>query len=331
VSDVNPFPLVSVIVPVRNEESSIRRVIEQLLVQDQPPHEIILADGGSTDTTKEIIRTFIAAEYAVRLIEDANAYPGRARNLAMAAAKTEWVAMTDAGTVIGQEWLENLVCATKSHPEAVVVFGSYQPILDTYFRECLALAFVPPAKLVDGLAYRGPTTASMMIRRETWESLGRFPEHLRACEDLQFFARIEEANLPTAIAPGAVVSWNIPSGLGATFHRFRLYSRHTLVAGMGRSWQLAVARMYAGAAVLIALAVLHHPAWLFLLAIIGIVRVHRTIRRNRPWLTLRHRVGPGTYAMVGFLLMWIDFAAFIGSLEYIFRSSQRLPPKPKAS
>src|SRR5437870_4525817 len=69
---------VSVIVPVRNEESSIRGVLDALLTQTLPAHEVIIADAGSVDGTKDIVREFIRAGHPVRLVEDADAFPGRA-------------------------------------------------------------------------------------------------------------------------------------------------------------------------------------------------------------------------------------------------------------
>jgi glycosyltransferase involved in cell wall biosynthesis len=329
VTDESPRLNVSIIVPVRNEEASIRTVIDQLLRQECPPLQIILADGGSTDGTRSIIREYIHRGEPLLLVEDHDAYPGRARNLAIAQAKTEWVAMTDAGTVIPPGWLAGLVRVAADHPDLAAVFGSYEPILASFFQECLALAFVPPATTVDGRPYRGPTTASLLIRRDVWESLGRFPEHLRACEDLVFFERLAASSRPVALAPLACVRWNIPRDFAATFRRFRLYSRHTLRAGMGRSWQLAVGRMYLGGAALVALALFHHGAWLAPLLLAVGWRIHRSIRTRRPWLNLTRPVGPGTYLLVGVLLLWIDLAAFVGCLDYLFGIGRR--PRAAAS
>lgn len=317
---------VTVIVPVRNEEASIRRVLDQLLQQDLAPREIILADGGSTDGTKGIIREYIRAGHPVLLVEDADAYPGRARNLAIGQATTDWVAMTDAGTAVPPDWLCGLVRRARERDGVGVVFGSYEPILNSFFEECLAIAFVPPATPTEGRPYRGPSTASMMIRRDVWESLGRFPEHLRACEDLQFFERLRAAKVDAVLAPEASVGWNIPSGFRAAFRRFRLYSRHTLAAGMGGSWQLALARMYLATGGLTALGVFLHWAWFVPLVLAGGARVHRSVRR-RPWLPLRHRVGPHTYLMVAALTLWLDLAAFVGCADYAIRS--RVRPKPR--
>jgi glycosyltransferase involved in cell wall biosynthesis len=320
---------VTVIVPVRDEESSIRAVIDSLAKQTMPPQEIIITDAGSLDSTKDIIREFIQANHPVRLVEDANAFPGRARNLAIEQVKTVWVAMTDAGTVIPPTWLETLFRKAGEQDGTDVVYGSYEPILGAFFQDCLALAFVPPARCVDGCAYRGPTTASLMLRRDVWNSLGRFSEQLRACEDLLFFERLNTSLWVGALAPEAVIGWKMPNGWGAVFRRFRLYSLHTLKAGLGRSWHRALGRNVSVGLLLVNFGVFFHWAWLGILLLAIGWRVHRSIRTRRPWLRLHHSVGFRSYLFVGLILLWIDLAALAGCVDFFLRRRHAAkPPRP---
>src|SRR6266850_2215771 len=133
VSDTESRFSVSVVVPVRNEESSIAEVIQSILGQSLQPQEIIIVDGGSSDKTREIIRECINDEHHLQLIEHADAYPGKARNLGIQQARTEWIAMTDAGTIIRSDWLANLMREARSTEGADVVLGSYDPLLPTFF------------------------------------------------------------------------------------------------------------------------------------------------------------------------------------------------------
>ena len=70
---------ISVVVPVRDEAGSIRRLIEALLGQTRPPNEIVITDGGSVDGTREIIREIISRGAPVKLILDKDSLPGRSR------------------------------------------------------------------------------------------------------------------------------------------------------------------------------------------------------------------------------------------------------------
>jgi glycosyltransferase involved in cell wall biosynthesis len=322
VSDSKSSFSVSVIVPVRNEESSIGEVIESLMGQSLPPQEIIFVDGGSSDKTKDMIRERINDDGPLRLIEHPDAYPGRARNLGIHQARTEWIAMTDAGTIIESDWLANLVREAASSEGVDVVLGSYDPLLTTFFQECLALAFVAPAMKIGESNLRGPSTASMMIRKSVWEELGRFPEQLRGCEDLLFFDRLARSSHSVRYAPGAVVGWRIPDSFAGAFRRFRTYSMHTLKAGLGGRWHLAIARMYLAALAILGLAVFHHWSWMLLFLVGFVWRAHRTIRARRPSLKLRHSIGLNSYFLVGIILVWIDVAAFMGFADYLFKERQ---------
>ena len=85
----------SVIIPVRNEELSIRALLESLRNQTLKPAEIVITDGGSTDATPDIIAEFVDRGEPIHLIREHAALPGRGRNLAAAAAENEWIAFID--------------------------------------------------------------------------------------------------------------------------------------------------------------------------------------------------------------------------------------------
>ncbi len=73
---------ISVIVPVLNEEESIRALLEGLLKQSRPAEEIVITDGGSSDATPQIIAQYAEHHPEVRVLREAHALPGRGRNVA---------------------------------------------------------------------------------------------------------------------------------------------------------------------------------------------------------------------------------------------------------
>lgn len=308
---------VSLIVPVRNEEASIEPFLQSLLRQDFAPDELIIVDGGSTDRTKEMIEGFISQGHHIRLIAAADAYPGAARNLGIEAARNEWVAMVDAGTLVEPDWLGKLIYHAAGDSQADVVLGTYEPILTNFFKGSLALTYVAPATRIEGRWFRGPSTASMMLQKRVWAALGKFPADLRACEDLLFFARLKQSDFVIRYATDAVVHWHIQNSFAAVFRKFRAYSLHTLKAGLGSTWHMALAKMYAIGAVFLLLALAHHWLWLLLIVAALFLRAWRSIQRRRPSLTIKHRIGIHTYLLVVCLLLCIDVAALIGALDYL--------------
>ncbi len=64
----NP-PLVSILIPVRNEELNIKNCLDSLLKQDYPNFEIIVLDDGSSDNTYEVVRQYAHNNNKVRLFK----------------------------------------------------------------------------------------------------------------------------------------------------------------------------------------------------------------------------------------------------------------------
>jgi len=64
---------ITVVVPVRNEESSIYSLLSGLRQHTRPPHEVIIVEGGSTDETPAIVETEINSTSNLRLIRETNA------------------------------------------------------------------------------------------------------------------------------------------------------------------------------------------------------------------------------------------------------------------
>ncbi|MFM7151110.1 MAG: glycosyltransferase, partial [Gemmataceae bacterium] len=77
-------PVVSVVVPVRNEEAFIEKTLLQLLSQDFPAngYEIIVADGRSTDTTREVVARLAERHSNLILVDNPGLWSSRGRNRA---------------------------------------------------------------------------------------------------------------------------------------------------------------------------------------------------------------------------------------------------------
>lgn len=241
-----PFQMkISVIIPVRNEEASIRTLIRSLLDQTLTPTEIVITDGGSTDATPAIISEYVASGAPIRLLLEAAALPGRGRNLAAAQAANEWLAFIDAGISPEPDWLESLAKRAQLEDDVDVVYGSYEPVADTLFQQCAVMAYVPPPVEIEGKFVRSRSVVSLLMKRTVWQTVGGFPEHLRSAEDLLFMNKIEQAGFRIANAPAALVHWQVRATPWLTFKRFVTYARNNMLAGLWRQWQAAIFKRYA--------------------------------------------------------------------------------------
>lgn len=313
---------ISVVIPALNEEYSIRRLLEDVLSQTLKPAEIVITDGGSTDKTREIIEEFIAAGAPLKLIRVQKSMPGRARNLAAAESRCQWIAFTDAGITLIPEWLEALT-EKASEKSADVVYGTYEPIVDSFFTECAAIAYVPPPFETDGGAVRPRSIVSALMRREAWETVGGFPEHLRSAEDLIFMNQVEQSGFKIARTARAKVFWHIQPNFWRTFKRFVEYSRNNIRAGLFSEWQQTIFLYYALIAattfgvVFLGLRGLIFPpvVWLLLL----FARATRTLYRNRKAYPAGLARNLGRLVLLVPIIATLDAAAVIGSVNWLLR------------
>lgn len=86
--------MISVIIPLYNKESSIRCSVESVLTQSFRDIEIIIVNDGSTDRSADIVRSI--NDPRIRLIEQENGGPSKARNTGVKNAKGEWIVFLDA-------------------------------------------------------------------------------------------------------------------------------------------------------------------------------------------------------------------------------------------
>src|SRR5438445_3224912 len=304
---------ISVVIPVRNEASSISALLSQLEQQTLSPREIVIVDGGSEDGTAGIIRAIATkSSIPIVLFEAGPAFPGRGRNLAIARASHDWVATIDGGNVPDKDWLSRLVSAAKSHPQARIIYGKYLPVINSYFTYCAAITYVPPPNSFS------PSTASSLIHRSAWTAAGGLREDLRSGEDLLFFKRITALSIPQAQTDKAIVYWTLQHSWGGTFRRFAIYSRYGMKAGLAREWQFRVAFLYL---ILVALLVAAGVWWplIILPLLFLIVRTQRRILRWHEGQGDRWRkiLNPRLVLTVLSINFTIDIAMFWGMLKWI--------------
>src|SRR5574337_438603 len=118
--DVNPLPLVSIITPSFNQGRFIRDTIESVLSQGYPRLEYLVMDGGSTDETVEILRS-----YGDRLIWRSAPDGGQADavNTGVRLAKGEIIGWLNSDDTYQPGAIKAAVDYLIAYPETAVVYG----------------------------------------------------------------------------------------------------------------------------------------------------------------------------------------------------------------
>jgi cellulose synthase/poly-beta-1,6-N-acetylglucosamine synthase-like glycosyltransferase len=201
VASERKLPIFSVVVPAKNEEAVLPRLLNALLCQSYPQEkfEIIVAEDGSTDTTAGI-----CAEYAekslgrIRIVhtEDSNGKPS-ALNHALKACNGDIVAVFDADSIPEQDMLSN--AAKHFRDESVVALQGRTLAVNSEAN--MLTKFVSYEESVWCEGYMNGKEALHLfvhlkgscefIRRATLERLGGWSEeHLS--EDMEISARLTE-------------------------------------------------------------------------------------------------------------------------------------------
>lgn len=315
------FPI-SLVIPVYNEAATIPALLQSIADQTHQPDEIVFVDGGSTDNTVSLLRNAIAQNPRIRVVEAGRATPGKGRNIGIAAASYEWIALTDAGIRLEPTWLEQLVQAAEDNPKVRVVYGNYEPISNSYFERCAALVCPAPKQQRPGGWMRGPVIPSSLIHRDVWQAVGGFPD-LRAAEDLIFMERIDEQGFSVAWAPTATVWWQLQPNLGEIFRKFVLYSKHNVWANRQRYWHYGLARQYLVALFFVILAFINNLWWFAVLILGFLARVSKSIWVRRETQGIFWLLNPLQFLGVAVILTTIDLATFLGWIQAFFMGSSQ--------
>lgn len=298
---------VSLIIPVKNEKSSIGRLLDSISCQTILPDEVIIVDGGSTDGTIELIREY-KHRYHITLKCVPRANPGEGRNIGTSISKNAFIAYTDAGIILHPNWLENLIDIMRRDQTIDIVYGHYEPKIDSFFKECAGLAYISPIENIENMKMRHHFIASSLIKKKVWKEVGGFPSY-RAAEDLIFMERIDKKGFKVGYAQNAIVYWEIPNNLIELFKKYVHYSMYNIIAGRWKYWHSKVCNIYFIGLLFFLLGIFHNWFWLGLI-FLGLIgrAIKRFYINNRlaEIMELRRMIE------VTIILIFLDIATLAG-------------------
>ena len=111
--------MISVIIPLYNKEPIIERSLQSVLGQDYDDFEVVVVNDGSTDRSADIVRSI--NDPRIRLIEQENGGPSKARNTGVKNAKGEWIVFLDADDEMLPNALETFKNIINAHMDIDIV------------------------------------------------------------------------------------------------------------------------------------------------------------------------------------------------------------------
>jgi glycosyltransferase involved in cell wall biosynthesis len=206
-------PVISVVVFVLNAAGTIRKALESVTATDQPPVELLVLDGGSTDGTVDIIREFAPRIAYWRTHHDGSAVV--ALNEGVARATGDIICLLPADDwlepgvlhVVREAFredpaLEVLTCGTR-----VVHFdGRGGLVVDAEFNDPRVLDFTM-ANIV-----RFPLTTGRFLLRRLYNSVGALDPRLGISNDLDFLIRVLVTRPRTKVISQLVLNYRQHAG-----------------------------------------------------------------------------------------------------------------------
>jgi len=198
VATVDPRRRALVVIPALNEEDAIRGVIDRILSDENLVDPLlVVADGGSTDATREIVREIGETDPRVRLIDNPGRVQSAGLNLAAAAIAGDrpWLVRVDAHADYPQNYVSSLIEeAIRTGATSVVV--SMDTIGETGFQRAVAAA--QNSRLgTGGSAHRLPADGQWvdhghhaLFDLEAFEGLGGYDESFSHNEDAELDLRL---------------------------------------------------------------------------------------------------------------------------------------------
>lgn len=115
--------MISIIVPVYNASSYLRRCVDSILSQSYADFELLLINDGSTDCSKCICDEYATKDVRIRVFHRANGGVSSARNYGIEHATGEWITFIDSDDWVKPEYLSHLI--EESTPDYDLIVGGY--------------------------------------------------------------------------------------------------------------------------------------------------------------------------------------------------------------
>ncbi len=225
-------PFITIINPIRNVERTLEKNLETLVGLDYPKDrmEIVLADGGSTDRTIDIIKEWQKKYPFIKLvvIPDSKS-PGHARNGALKIAKGDYILFTDGDCAPRKDWVNKIlepflrdssigmvggeILTLRTDPKNDVEAYCEQTKFLTVSGRCLVREPGYYPAIEKGLPHEvngnihSPffATANAAVSKKATNAVGREFWHEITSEDVDFSLRILKAGFTLYFQPSAIV------------------------------------------------------------------------------------------------------------------------------
>lgn len=197
--DMEYQPLVSVVIPVYNNEETIEDTLKSILSQDYKNIEVIIVNDGSTDGTNDVLDQY---RDIVKIINQTNAGSAVARTQGIKNAAGKYIAFIDADDLWVPWKISTQVRYLEQHTDIGMVFNSWIELHD----QSDDLPQTPPDSITlntieeenSGWLYTRLLmecvvhTSSVVLLKKICDEIGEFDANLRRGQDYDYWLRVSQ-------------------------------------------------------------------------------------------------------------------------------------------
>jgi glycosyltransferase involved in cell wall biosynthesis len=201
-------PFVTVVLPVRNEAAHLGACLSAVQEQDYPRDrmEILVADGRSTDGTRDLVAERTRLDPRIRLIDNPGRIVPTGLNAAIRACRGGVIVRIDGHTIVERDYVRRGVEAL-TRTRADVVGGNMSATSRSLFGRAVAMATSTPMG-VGGSRFHysnreepAETVYMGTFRRDVFDRFGWFDENLVRNQDDEFTYRVRESGGSVFLVP----------------------------------------------------------------------------------------------------------------------------------
>ena len=278
------LPLVSIIIPTRNEEKYIGKCLQSVIDQDYPKDliEILVLDGMSEDKTKEIVKGYIEQYSFIKILDNTKKVIPPALNIGIKKAKGEVIIRMDAHSIYKKDYISKSVKYLLDYNTDNVGGVCFtEPGANTIIANAIALAL--SSRFGVGNAYfrvgaKEPkyvdTVPFGCYKKGIFEKIGLFDEELLWSEDDEFNTRIIKNGGKILLVPEIVSHYHARENLSRTAEQYFRYAHSKIRAAqkLGKiyTWRQFIPLVFVASLICTGLLSIlsNYFLWLFLLIIV---------------------------------------------------------------
>lgn len=294
-------PLVTLLVPIRNERPAIDACLGSIAAQDYPTGclETIVIDGDSDDGTVEAVEAFVSGRAGFQLLSNPSRAMPHGLNIGIDASSGEYIGAVSGHSELPPDYVSRMV-ATMEKTGAWSAGVRIERIARSRLQRAIAIATASPIGVGDSRHNYGAEPGWVesafpgFWRRETFSRVGPFDPDMLVNEDNELSYRIRKAGGRIWYDPSTSVEYVPRSTLSTLFTQYHNYARGKVRVLRkhrgGLRWRHAVPALWVaffiagGMGALIFTALL--PWWLAGLGVYGVAVTGMSIRLasdDAPW------------------------------------------------